>query len=731
MKNYGTILRQSRTVAACVLALFFVNSASANPSPKNQSPSAHGHTVEINGQAIEITRNVETMGKQIREVHNYADELFKKRNFDAGYLVINALIPPAIEYNDSILVAQILESKAEAKYSQRRYDEAEALFFSVCDYANGDSKKEKKLRSNAFHHVGMIYKRKGDHRNASMYHYKAYELNMQVGNKKGMARTLKNVANAEQKLGNTLDALDYVIRALELHEEFEDRRGFAETLMLGGRIYRRLARYEKSLELVQKAHEMHKEMGNLGKLAFSSNQIGQLYSQLKKFDQARAFYQNVVDLPKDEIPVKYRADAYRELGIIGLNLGQYDEAISYVTIANSLYESIGNIEKQSITMRISGEVLFAKGQIEKSRSVLLVALVLAKQSKSAINQVKVLNRLGRTLIPLDITEAREAFQNALQTSRELGFREETIFSLEGLVTVERMSQNYSEALNLSTELIIEMQRVYDESDRDMLAFAKSQLDSYKTETELNLLKEKVRNDELLLQKKNTEIQISQHQNKIASLEITKNRYAITLLVFLLTVIFTIGIYFYRQFVKSRLKNAELDVLATRDPLTNCYNRRALFSKLDSEQYALRKEEPLTVVMVDIDHFKQVNDSFGHDKGDLVLCGVVDRLESCIRSSDVLARYGGEEFCIVLKNTSIERACSIAEQMRISISATQISDISITASFGVAFSSNQEESASQLISKADKALLNSKRSGRNQITVYSKEVEQRLRDTSHI
>lgn len=167
------------------------------------------------------------------------------------------------------------------------------------------------------------------------------------------------------------------------------------------------------------------------------------------------------------------------------------------------------------------------------------------------------------------------------------------------------------------------------------------------------------------------------------------------------------------------KNRELKCLATRDSLTNCYNRRYLFEMLQKQFEMERKNQiGLCVIMVDIDYFKRVNDNYGHNVGDQVICGICDRVRVEIRKGDVFARLGGEEFCVVLPNTGMDQAMKIAEACRKRIEKTPIANINVTSSFGVSSLLFGASTPNQLIVQADQALYSSKECGRNLCTLWS-------------
>lgn len=171
-------------------------------------------------------------------------------------------------------------------------------------------------------------------------------------------------------------------------------------------------------------------------------------------------------------------------------------------------------------------------------------------------------------------------------------------------------------------------------------------------------------------------------------------------------------------------NEEIRILSITDTLTKCYNRTYMDEQLPKElKRAVRYHHPISLVMLDIDHFKKVNDTYGHQAGDEVLKELVKSINKLIRSDvDWVARYGGEEFLVVFPETNFERAAVLVERLRRAISQKTIQikeeEIRITASFGVSgFTSStslKEISYEAMISLADKSLYQAKREGRNRV-----------------
>ncbi|HHJ80982.1 MAG TPA: diguanylate cyclase, partial [Candidatus Tenderia electrophaga] len=167
------------------------------------------------------------------------------------------------------------------------------------------------------------------------------------------------------------------------------------------------------------------------------------------------------------------------------------------------------------------------------------------------------------------------------------------------------------------------------------------------------------------------------------------------------------------------QNQLLETLSITDSLTGLYNRKKLDDIL-ADQFARyqRNQHPFAVLLLDIDHFKILNDSHGHLAGDYVLAAVAKLLSQSIRSVDYAARYGGEEFVIVLPDTMISAAQEMAERIRRKVQATSYDfkekTITVTLSVGVAESRKCDDSPYAIIARADKMLYEAKRAGRNQV-----------------
>lgn len=165
-------------------------------------------------------------------------------------------------------------------------------------------------------------------------------------------------------------------------------------------------------------------------------------------------------------------------------------------------------------------------------------------------------------------------------------------------------------------------------------------------------------------------------------------------------------------------------LATVDPLTGIANRQATLTRLEDELgRAIRYRRALSVVMVDLDHFKRLNDTYGHEAGDMVLQEVAGRLAANIRSTDLIGRFGGEEFLLVLPETDADAAATMAEKLRRVLAAVPVrlpegEDVTVTLSAGVAGSQGEHlPKLDELVRHADGALYSAKALGRNTVYVF--------------
>lgn len=186
--------------------------------------------------------------------------------------------------------------------------------------------------------------------------------------------------------------------------------------------------------------------------------------------------------------------------------------------------------------------------------------------------------------------------------------------------------------------------------------------------------------------------------------------------------------YVNELIKSRAMKeldeakAQLTRLANLDPLTNIYNRRHFITRSETALQNRSANVPFSILLLDIDHFKEINDLHGHEIGDQALVGVVAVCSAILRKADIFARFGGEEFIALLPNTTQETAVAIAERLRVALEGaalpTAAGDLRLTVSVGISLCCGERAATVQeLIRRADEALYQAKESGRNQVVCW--------------
>ncbi len=188
--------------------------------------------------------------------------------------------------------------------------------------------------------------------------------------------------------------------------------------------------------------------------------------------------------------------------------------------------------------------------------------------------------------------------------------------------------------------------------------------------------------------------------------------------------------FFREEIIARIRNIgyicekmkEFEKLLVRDYLTGLYNRQFFMERLVEElAWAGRYNEPLSFIILDIDHFKRINDTYGHSCGDEILVQLSGTLSATLRAHDVVARYGGEEFVVMLANTDLDAAVTVAEKLRAAVQESDFhcgarsAELPVTISLGVSSTDGDfDVSPDSLIISADQALYEAKAAGRNKV-----------------
>jgi diguanylate cyclase (GGDEF)-like protein len=322
-----------------------------------------------------------------------------------------------------------------------------------------------------------------------------------------------------------------------------------------------------------------------------------------------------------------------------------------------------------------GEVYMETGEYGQAAEYLYLFQEHARRNGALIILVWALTLLGRLHhYRNDDAAGLPYLEEALETSRSSGFLVEQAACLDLLTEIFERQGKYKKALLYFKQFHILTETIYNQEKQRKIAQLESvfEIETFKEEAEK-------------LHQRSAELQ--------------------------------------KEVNERRQAQAALEELATLDPLTNLLNRRHFYALADHAlEYAHRTHHQLSIIMIDIDQFKKVNDSYGHIVGDQVLSKIGEFLQRYTRNSDVVARYGGEEFVVLLPETSIHEAWQMAERLRLEIAAasfpTRCNQFSITVSMGIAdLPEGSRFRLDEMLDWADQALYGAKQSGRNNTVVY--------------
>ena len=201
---------------------------------------------------------------------------------------------------------------------------------------------------------------------------------------------------------------------------------------------------------------------------------------------------------------------------------------------------------------------------------------------------------------------------------------------------------------------------------------------------------------------------------------SKIRYnTITIVVFgIITTLLLLGlIYYFMSRLIKRLEEARetIEKIAITDQLTEVFNRHHIMSRIEEEfEKVKRLQKNVSCIMADIDNFKDINDSYGHQVGDQVLKAISHRIRNTIRAYDILGRYGGEEFLIIMPDTTLEDARGLAERIRTDVKEERVNSASVTLSLGVVCVLESDRSVDDIIRRADQNLYRAKKAGKDRV-----------------
>ncbi|WP_299429392.1 tetratricopeptide repeat protein [uncultured Meiothermus sp.] len=512
-----------------------------------------------------------------------------------------------------------------------------------------------------------------------------------TGEIRGEVDTLNALGNFHYFQGNFPRALEYYLEALEQSRKYEHKALESNALNGVGIIQYTLGNYQEATKYFLRSLALKREIGDRLTESGTLNNLGLVYLEMGDYPGAVQLYRESLGIKQTLGDLQGEANALSNLGVVFQRLGRTQEALDYHQQALEIADRLGSPQVRATCLENLGRSQAMLGNLEPALELFQSSKALHRELGNRLGELSVLLQIGMALGRQAQTDAAIlALQQGLKMAEELGPQKPLLDFHQALSGVFEQIQKPALALHHLKQAIEIERRLHKEqqAQRTAALLAGFQVEKARQEAEI----ERLRNTELA--RANRELARAIENLKEADAEKS------------------------RLLDKLRQQSRELERLARQDPLTRLYNRRYLEENLEREFAASRRYKfPLSVALVDIDHFKQINDSFSHQIGDDVLRLVGQILESSCRGVDFASRYGGEEFALVFPQTDLVGALIACERVRQRIAGYDWSDIhprlAVTVSIGVGSDptlSNHEK----LLSAADQQLYAAKRAGRNRV-----------------
>lgn len=462
----------------------------------------------------------------------------------------------------------------------------------------------------------------------------------------------------------------------------------------------RQANYETALTSLTQAYELSKQLPDKNISNTVLNSIANVYFNTGQFKQAQRYYSELVEIDEQNDDKASLAVSLFNLGHVYASLKNYDYAERNFKHSLSISKTLDDKSGMAFTFKAMGVNAQAQLNFDSAREYLNEALLGFKAINDDLQAAAVHRHLG------DIAQDEQQYELAVQEyEAALPALANNNFSMALLRTYRGLSTAYEQLGNY--EKAFTSHHVYTQ-------LLKQQLEQQNKEATQRL---QVQFETQQFSDENKRLELeneSQQQELQHKQQLLKMQYLIIGLV--VSILVLVGILWWR----SRIHAQHMKMLATTDELTDLLNRRAILEYGNNEwQRAKRFDRPFCCLLFDIDHFKSINDTFGHAAGDEVLKTISSTVKGSLRKTDAFGRFGGEEFLLVATETEIEQAEVLADRIRQKIEATShdlITDRHVTVSIGVA-SMRNEPNLEDLIAHADLALYQAKESGRNKTITY--------------
>ncbi len=509
------------------------------------------------------------------------------------------------------------------------------------------------------YNLGMVYEMNADYETAFKHYSKGLKIAQLTNHLLYQSRGKAFVSAIHSFNGNYERALEDMTEAYSIAQQVNSDDLSWEVLNGLQVLYGELGDEKKSLEIGLLALETSRRLNIKSLIIMALHNIAFSHIELKDYDSALRAFDAMLLESKTSTELADMYNAYKGFALVAVEMKQFEHAMSYLETAEQYLKDVRSVVARVDFYFIKANILSKQEQPNKALEILAIA-----EKTLPIEHRKNDNYWG-----LNLRALKSRFHG------ELG--------------------QFKLAYTFLREHSKGIDKLRDERDDAAITKLRVSFDVERNETRTNLLEK---------------------DNEIKALQLKQASSEQQIQFFFLVALgmLSVGLIFvmYRQLHSRR----QLKTIAETDSLTELFNRRYAFAT--GEQLVKEGNEddiPISVIMFDLDHFKNVNDTYGHPAGDLVLKTIGEVSKGCLRGSDVLARIGGEEFVAILPGVKLEMAEFIAGRLKDKLESFQQcheqNKFFVTASFGVAQNKNKDD-FEHLIQRVDKALYQAKENGRN-------------------
>lgn len=512
------------------------------------------------------------------------------------------------------------------------------------------------------------------------------------------AQLLICAADAKQYLGKRSIAIEYLERATKYSDVAKNDELLVSALVKLGEIYSYQSHFNKAQQYLQKAFKISERIEDNDAIQSVNSALANFYTYQKQYDKALVFYKNTLADNLNRGHSQQAAITYYNLGVISGKLKKYQQAIEYFEKSKSVSIQVNDIAGIAYANKSLASNYIQMNEYQLAEKPLQKAITFFTEQKDDEMLADLL------LSKSDLFSHKHKFDESLTLLNKaltIFKQQDTLEKLR--VTYEKLAIVY-ERLALPNEALTALQAHHEIEHR--LHVQETQESTQRMRVEFQY-----------------ELKEAENKRLKTSLEAEKNKlrqqkklqiFQIGLIVVAVLLIFFIVYHLYRQ----KQYGKKMRELAMRDDLTHVPNRRAILSAMKKAiSWSERYDLPFSIAIFDIDHFKNFNDTYGHDVGDKVLNKFAQLIATTIRATDEFGRIGGEEFLLIMPNTSLEQSQILLNRLFSKIRETQISAnsqlVTLTASAGLTEFNAKQDKWADIYNRADAALYLAKNSGRDQ------------------